>query len=155
MTTKRQMFLYWRLWRDACAAQGWDAIPAARRDDLRHECHRKALGYDRSSKDFTNQEFDRIKYWFRLLIDEDDIEAVIFWQDPHAKTVDRMEHAISDFPEALVCHICRSKFNTSNWRDLAPDQVYQLIVTLNRIRNNQSKQLPNDLNPARVEPVQV
>ncbi len=56
--TPRQIAFYWRLvsaWRAARLARG---LPAG--DAERHALTRKALGYERSSKQLTNAELDRV-----------------------------------------------------------------------------------------------
>ena len=53
--------LYISIWsslRKRLRAQGGEPIVA---DRMRHELIREALGYDKSSKDFTNAEFDLVK----------------------------------------------------------------------------------------------
>src|ERR1700749_1577634 len=46
----------WRAAENLAAAQ----VRAVTADDLRHGCHVAALGHDKSSKEFTSGEFDRL-----------------------------------------------------------------------------------------------
>lgn len=133
MMSRRQSALYWDLWRQVCARQGWGRADGERR----HDAHTAALGHDKSSKEFTNADFDRIKMHFRLLIDPEDLEAAVFLEDPSQGTVKRLLHAIGKVPEALVLRIARERFGVANWRGLAPDQLHQLLMTLKRIQATQ------------------
>lgn len=69
--TSKQEALYWMKWRAACAAQGWDQKDS----DRRHALHALALGQDKSHKDFTNPDFDRVLAHLNLQIDPNDPEA--------------------------------------------------------------------------------
>lgn len=70
MTPKQTQF-YWSEWaavRRVCLAKGW-AVPE------RHELHVKALGKEKSSKDFSNGDFDRVLQVFRSFSRPDSVNA--------------------------------------------------------------------------------
>jgi hypothetical protein len=75
--TKAQDRLYWRAW------------AAARRADEtvdRHDLHRHALGYDKSHKDLTNSELDRVLAEFQAVSDPDNLDAQLrFAEQPRRR----------------------------------------------------------------------
>lgn len=130
MISKAQNALYWRLWGAACRRHGWKSSDGV----LRHEQHVLALGADKSHTKFTNQDFDRIKMWFRLLLDPDDVEATMFFAGPESGTAKRVYYALThDFHEALVVDVCHDKFGTRNWRQLDARGQLELLMTIKRI----------------------
>lgn len=70
MSPKQDAF-YWRLWRDACAVQGWNQKDG----EKRHAVHALALGRDKSHLDFNNRDFDRVKAHLEKLADPDSVTA--------------------------------------------------------------------------------
>lgn len=135
--TKAQNALYWRLWRLAAQANDWPMSDA----EKRHAVHHSALGYDKSHFALTNKEFDRVIMGMRLAADAEDLEAVMFFQDPSIGTRVRMENSVRQFPPALTIKICRDKFAKANWQDLNVTQLGQLLMTLKRIRSTWNEQM--------------
>jgi hypothetical protein len=85
--TPAQTQKYFREWgavRAACLARGW-AVPD------RHELHRRALGRDKSSKAFTNAEFDKVLQVFWSFSKPDSLNAGLR-QERQPRT--RLEHKI-------------------------------------------------------------
>lgn len=82
-----QTQLYWREWGAVtrrCKKEGW-AQPN------RHELHVKALGYQKSSKDLSNAEFDKVLGVFRAISQPTNVNAQIR-QERQPRT--RIEHKI-------------------------------------------------------------
>lgn len=70
-----QTNLYFGEWakvRQHYRAKGIDPKQA---DNKRHELHRRALGFDKSSKDFTNSDLDKVLAAFRAIYDGGNLEA--------------------------------------------------------------------------------
>ena len=73
--TSAQTNLYFFEWgrvRRHFLAKGIDPKQA---DNKRHELHRRALGADKSSKDFSNAELDRVIAVFRAVSDDANLDA--------------------------------------------------------------------------------
>lgn len=131
---------------------------AVKPDDLRHACHQVALSTPGStpvsgvpagvapavrkisSHTLTNKQLDRVAALFRVLIDPDDIDAMLAWSDPSIGEKKRLEYAIKNAaPFAYIDKICRDKFagiySSPFWEDLPLPALKQLVVTLkNRVR---------------------
>jgi len=71
--SKKQNFLYWRLWSAVCRQQEWKNGD----DNHRHACHVQALGFDKPHADFTNDDFDKIITLFKHLSQPDSLSAQI------------------------------------------------------------------------------
>jgi hypothetical protein len=85
--TPAQTQKYFREWgavRAACLARGW-AVPD------RHELHRRALGRDKSSKAFSNADFDKVLQVFWSFSKPDSLNAGLR-QERQPRT--RLEHKI-------------------------------------------------------------
>jgi len=65
-------FFEWGLVRKHYLAKGLDPKQA---DNKRHELHKRALGRDKSSKDFTNADLDRVIAAFRAVYDGGNLDA--------------------------------------------------------------------------------
>lgn len=79
--TSLQKSLYFREWGrtyQALLTLGFARPEAAQ---MRHTLHIRALGYDKSSKDLTNPEFDSILAVFRSYSQPDDLRAQLRIQD--------------------------------------------------------------------------
>jgi hypothetical protein len=70
-----QTKLYFREWNGVRMMLRRQGVEAKECDARRHELHQQALGYQRSSKDFTNDELDRVLAEFRALTRPADLEA--------------------------------------------------------------------------------
>jgi hypothetical protein len=103
---------------------------AVKQDDIRHAVHLVALGKDKSSKDLTNREFDRVLCLLRLLTDPDDLEAVIKWEHPELDERKRLLWTIHRSPEAYVRDLCMDRFRTSDLDSLSDAQIKMLAMTL-------------------------
>jgi hypothetical protein len=100
-------------------------------NDLRHACHRVALGADKSAKTLTNAEADCVVALFNLLAAPDDLGAMLAWQNPEAGAVKRLTWAIEHAaPAAYVEALASDKFGTRAWRTLPEASLRQLALTL-------------------------
>ena len=120
---------------------------AVKQDDIRHAVHLVALGKDKSSKDLTNAEFDRILCLLTLLTDPDDLEAVIRWEHPELDERKRLFWTIRRSPEAYVRDLAIDRFRTSDLDTLSTAQLKMLAMTLRnrhpkRPQATQRKQSP-------------
>ena len=73
--TKRQTLLYFRLWNDVRRVLLRQGVTPAAVDGHRHDLHEVALGYQRSSKEFTNAELDKVLAHFRAIAHPDDLTS--------------------------------------------------------------------------------
>ncbi len=73
--TGRQIRKYWGEWSKCRTALINHGRSRQEADEERHELHARALGYDKSSKDFTDLEFDYILAIFRSWSMPDDLGA--------------------------------------------------------------------------------
>lgn len=172
--TEKQSHLYLRMWRDAVAANHWHTAKGAavidperltemgsnvvamaramaladaracKLEDLRHACHVLALGRDKSSKDLTNAELDRVLSVIRLVTDGEDIDALIALDHPEIGVEKRLNWAIEHAaPEAYVRQVAGDKYGTRLWEGLHLDQKHQLLMTLkSRSRSRQEPAAP-------------
>lgn len=150
----KQTPVYFRLWQAAWKAQ-WrlengtpqilasassearqiDAIASRRArlqhrapnlDDIRHATHVHAIGRDRSSKDLTQDEIDRVWALFRMLAAPEDLGAIIGVQNPQSqarlRTIHGLEHC--GVPEVRLQQ-WSAYFNggRTDWRDLPEDTL--------------------------------
>ena len=126
MTTKQEA-KYWALWKKVCAAQGWKTSDS----EKRHEAHVKILGFDISHKHMENKQVDRIFNGFKLLINPDDLNAVLFFGDPAKEEKKRLLWRIGQLaPPAYVKTVSDGKFGTIHYEDLNAIQLEQLRNTL-------------------------
>lgn len=70
-----QTSLYFREWGLARAWYVAHGIDPKQPDNKRHELHRKALGRDKSSKDFNNDDLDKVLAAFRAVHDGGNLDA--------------------------------------------------------------------------------
>lgn len=158
--SKPQVTLFWRLWKGACAVQGWMADEQeARRKEILTE-----LGFSSLKEVGREGDFDRLKA--RLLALQYRLEGGAGMAFPAVGDMRRHLHVIEarllprlaahvDDPEAYVAAICADKFGFRGpWRDLgrAPDRgpglVRQLLFTVTRAvralekRARQAKAVP-------------
>lgn len=103
---------------------------APKQDDIRHAVHVVALGKDKSSKDLTNREFDRVLCLLRLLIDPDNLEEVIRWENPDLDERKRLVWFIDNFPAQYVRQIASDKFKQPGLDQLSMAQLRMLATTL-------------------------
>jgi hypothetical protein len=79
MLSKIQMALYWREWAACKVVRKARGLCAT--DEARHALHAQALGMDKSTKDLTNRDFDRILAIFRTFSRPDDLNAQLRAED--------------------------------------------------------------------------
>lgn len=125
-------------------------------DDLRHGAHICALGRDKSSKDFTNGDLDRVVSLFRLLIEPTDLDASMNLADPERGQAARIKHFIKHAaPFAYTDAICRGKFRGSYespfWEDLPMWALKDLARTLAERKKAWSSTAKNAENAKRPE----
>lgn len=73
--TAAQTNLYFFEWGRARKEYLGRGIDSKQADNKRHELHRRALGRDKSSKDFTNAELDKVIAVFRAVSDGGNLDA--------------------------------------------------------------------------------
>lgn len=109
---------------------------AVKPDDLRHACHRAALGHDRSSKQLTNPETDRVVALFRLIADPENLAYLTAWAEPEIAQRRRYVAACRHLAEdAYILAIARDKFGPGDfeppfWEGLRLPHLAQLLLTL-------------------------
>jgi hypothetical protein len=103
-------------------------------DHLRHACHVRALGRDKSATTLTAQEMDRVVVLFDLLANPLSIDAVNRWCNPDLDARRRLEWRVnnSGMTPAYVATVCRDRFGSANWKGLTTAQLRQLVVTLDQ-----------------------
>ena len=99
--TPAQSSLYFAEWakvRQHYRAKGIDSKQA---DNKRHELHRRALGLDKSSKDFTNADLDKVLAAFRAVSDGGNLDAQLRQLEQPAyrrqRMIARCRHAARSF----------------------------------------------------------
>lgn len=125
-----QRALYWRLWSNACEAQGWTSEKGFSREQiegLRHETHRQVFGTAISAREITRTDgFGKIKARFEMLADSLDGAA----NDGHpdldqdrrlrwviGQQLMRLRLYVTD-PLAYADKILRSRFNGGSTVDV-------------------------------------
>lgn len=140
----RQQAKFWKLWKGACAAQGWLGYE----QEIQRKAVLKELGFASLRDVGTTGDFDRVKA--RLLTLQDRIDGASEQLFPAVGAMRRHIHIIStqlepalgrlvEDPDGYIRAICRDKFHKDiPWRSLAdhpergPAQIEQLLVTLTR-----------------------
>jgi hypothetical protein len=96
----RLYFFHWGKVRKHYLEKGIDPKQA---DHKRHELHKRALGRDKSSKDFTNADLDRVIAVFRAVSDDANLDAQLRQLDQpenrRAALVKRCQAAAGSFIE--------------------------------------------------------
>ena len=151
--TPKQIKFYWDLWRKACLAQNWDA----RDSELRHQVHKSALGYDCSSKHFDNADFDKVKNTLLRLIDETNLEPVLFFGSPDSEERKRLLWRIEQTaPKPYIERISAAIFGTLYYHELPTETLVKLRNTLtNRMRAKARKAAAEQADKAREEIVEM
>ena len=133
MTTlqNRLYFLEWSRVRAACKQQGFP-IPD------RHSLHVKALGFDKSHLDFTNEDLDQVLAEFRAISQPDNLAAQLRQQDQPRR---RLLYSIRRLAaEPYWRSIAQDKFGTADETRLDLEQLRQLLITLTvRARSRQRR----------------
>jgi hypothetical protein len=119
---------YFILWGQLCAARGWNPTDNARR----HAVHKAVFGYDLSHLAMDNRHTDRIYQAFRLMADDTNLDAALFFEDPDREERKRLIWRIKSLaPEAYVKRIAADVFKSIYWEDLNVTQLTWLRNTLN------------------------
>lgn len=128
--TPKQDALYWR---------EWSKVRKAQPDADRHALHVRALGDDKSHKDFSNKEFDQVLAEFRAITAPADVAAQLR-QLAQSKT--RLIWSIRQkAPEAYWTTIAIDRFGTDDLADLSESQLTQLRNTLAARQNSLRKRV--------------
>jgi len=128
----KQNSLYWR---------EWAAVHRADPQADRHELHIRALGKDRSMKDLTNAEFDKVLGVFRSITRPADLDGQLRQiEQPRTRllyTIDKQ------FGVNYATRVARDKFGVTDITRLTDEQLDQLRITLiNRKRAMNRKLKP-------------
>lgn len=133
--TSKQTKWYWR---------EWAAVRRADPSADRHELHVKALGFDRSSKELTNDELDRVIAEFWRVCRPEGIDAQLRqlrqvtirlrWKISHQQS-DRLRKYVAS-PELYIQEILSSRFHRKTVEELDQKQLRDMVITLeNRLRS--------------------
>ena len=106
----------------------WAAVRRIQPEADRHEFHIRALGKDRSSKLFTNRDFDRVLQEFWKVTKPTDLNAQVTAEN---QTRTRALHTIRSFPVLYVLKLCSERFGTREIEHLTLEQLCQFAMTLN------------------------
>lgn len=144
--TPAQQRLYWREWshvRKHLIADGW---ASAKADAERHALHRKAIGYDKSSKKFGNSDLDKVIAVFRAVWDGGNLNAQLRQLDQGQKRSDVLrarivrlaeECGVADGVEGIEAYF-QNWFKGRTLAGLGERELQQLAGILER----RKKQLP-------------
>jgi len=117
--TEKQDGKYWRL---------WSAVRRIRPDADRHALHIEALGYDKSHKDMTNGELDKVFAEFTAIIDPAGLDKQMeFRRQPRKRLLYSIAHLA---PAAYTGEILRVRFQGRALEDLDQSGLVQLRNTL-------------------------
>lgn len=122
--TERQQKWYWREWaavKRACEA-AYHPVPD------RHDLHRQALGEDKSSKEFTNDDLDDVIAEFKAYSEPANLQEQLRLQN--GRRLRRIYRIKKLAPEAYWLAIAKDKFGHGRLHDLDLDQLTQLRNTL-------------------------
>jgi len=139
--TVDQHGLLFRLWRDACARQGWDKLSSAERDLKRKEQLRAVFGFEKSFTEL-NTKGDCDLFFARLKFLADNLQGAREDQDPEPGQRRRYMHRIgellSEFDEVgqleYVEPILKERFKRfkglNTIGDLNTEDLHQMVMTL-------------------------
>lgn len=159
--TPKQTTFYWSLWRECCQKNGWRmergrllydpfklnevgkkvwtcaeqlALQSHRAvilDDLRHGCHFVALSRMRSSKDFSNKEFNKVRLVLQLCADFDNLQAQMEQANPAmVENASFDSFLLKRANEAAIISISSNAFGTKHWRDLPIEKKRWIAKTV-------------------------
>jgi hypothetical protein len=129
--TPKQTSLYWREWHAA-------KIACHLEEEDRHHLTREALGEDKSSKDFANEDFDKVLAAFRAISQPDSLDAQLrALNQPRQRLLHGVERTCSpEYRDAIA----RDKFGTTDLTLLKKDELRQLVITLKARVSSREKQ---------------
>lgn len=107
----------------------------------RHDLHRRALGYPRSSTDLNNREFDAVLGAFRALSRPDDVSSQRRQiNQPRLRMLHKIEHELfarlsellggADRAAAYVVALMTDRWHTDDVSSLNDTALRQLLMTL-------------------------
>jgi hypothetical protein len=126
----------WRLASASAASQHRSITP----DDLRHATHRAALGRDKSAKDLTNTELDKVAALMKLLAEPDDLDAVVDFLHPENSEHDRLIYSIERLADGpYIDRLAADRWGAADWHSLENAQLKQLAMTLRARRRQRAE----------------
>lgn len=128
--TPAQHRRYWREWSQIRKLlTGMGEYSAEDADQERKEIHRKALGYDKSSKDLTNRDLDKIYPAFAayLVLIKGPSTAPTGPSQPCKRLIWAIEKLQLDEP--YLVDISWDQFGTEEWRTLNEEQLTHFRFT--------------------------
>ena len=129
--TAKQSATYWRKWgrvRKVLIELGEFSKEDA--DAQRHEIHREALGAEKSSKDLTNRDLDKIFDAFdAVLVMVDGPGKGDRTEQPRKRLVWAIEH--TGLEAAYLAKLCADKHGHDDWRSLPMDDLEKFRFTAN------------------------
>ncbi len=155
--TGRQIRKYWVEWSKCRTALIHHGRSPQAADKERHDLHLRALGYDKSSKEFTNLEFDYILATFRSWSMPDDLGAQLKqidqpsircryvadqYLDQIGEVFDKQRDAYLDGLALRMTKKLASKMNQSDWSKVLAALKFQA----HRTQKRQQRALANDPN---------
>ena len=157
-----QTALYFREWglvRKFYLARGIDPKQV---DNKRHDLHRKALGHDKSSKDFTNANLDAVLAVFRGVYDASNFDAQMALQEQPELRVTILQARIQILrlsigltpgrESSYVAGIARKLFGTDQLGQLNSHQLGKLEgVLMQRVRQLHSPERVAEIQQEAVE----
>ena len=113
-----------------------------RADSMRHEMHKGAIGYDKSSLDFTNAELDKVLAKFRSWSDGANLDAQLAAEDQPELRIQALQanarelasHCVAraGMEAAYLDGLARRLFKVEAWHKLAERQLQILCGVLAR-----------------------
>jgi len=132
----KQNASYWRRWSAACAEQGWTR-QTVDLDEKRHAVHVAALGYDKSHKEFTNREIDKVFAAFTQLASPGDLATQIQAQEVIDGDGGERKRLLFRIQQVALVgeaeRVCRHMFSKANPEDL---DTHQLELLRDALVNN-------------------
>lgn len=132
--TKPQANKHWNLWRDVCAAQGWDPKDNARR----HTLYIEALDHDASFNDLDNAALDKIFPVMQRLAGTELVASQVQLDEfergdkpgERRRLIWRIEQTLAEplMKDFDMARLCEDLFGTSDWK-------IQPIPKLTNLRN--------------------
>lgn len=161
--TDAQTRLYWREWSLAREWYRSHGKGTSQADEMRHTIHARALGREKSSKDFTNPDLDKVLAAFRAVHDGGNLEAQLRAED---QPVLRTQALIANVREvakgcvdregmedAYLNGLTKKVFQVNTYKELREGQLSQLrgilfqrLAQIRRARSR-AKQMPVEAGP--------
>ena len=138
--TRKQIYLYWTEWRGVkkVLAQKMYMEPKEA-EGYRHTLHVKALGYDKSSKEFTNAEFDKILATFRAYTRPADLDGQLRQlEQPKIRAAHALQRLVTrlnltpEYVDGMALKICKKKVSRCDEKDL-PKLIAALTFHAQRV----------------------